>query len=63
MTIDQISFFGPNMKSSPPSSLPGLYLMVVSSPPQVNYVATYPMPTFSDSVVVRHVLGSLDLDF
>ena len=33
MTIDQLSFFGPGMTSGPPSSLPGLYHLVVSSPP------------------------------
>ena len=63
MTIDQLSFFGPDVAASPPSSLPGLYPPVVSSPPQVNYVATYPMPAFSDSVIVHRVLGALGPDF
>ena len=32
VTIDQLSFFGPNMKYGPPSSLPILYPPIVSSP-------------------------------
>ena len=63
MTIDQLALFGPNMAASPPSSLPDLYPPVVSSPSHVNYVATCPMPVFSDSAVVHHVLGALGLDF
>jgi len=41
-------------------------MQVVSPPPQVNYVATYSMPTSNDDlvgVVVHHVLGALDPDF
>ena len=63
VTIDQLSFFGPDVTSGPPSSLPGLYPPVVSSPPQVNYVATYPMLAFSDSIIVHRVLGALGPDF
>ena len=63
MTINQLAFFGPNMEASPPSSLPDLYPPVVSSPPHVNYVATCPMPVFSDSAIVHRVLGALGLDF
>ena len=63
MTIDQLAFFGPHMAVSPQSSLSDLYLLVVSSPPHVNYVATYHVPIFSDSAVVHHVLGALGLDF
>ena len=40
-------------------------MQVVSSPPQVNYVATYFMPTSTDDLVsdiVHHVLGALELD-
>ena len=33
VTIDQLSFFGPNVTAGPPSSLSGLYFLVVSSPP------------------------------
>ena len=56
-------FFGPNMAASPPSSLSDLYPLVVSSLPHVNYVATYPVPVFSDSVVVHRVLGAFGPDF
>ena len=63
MTIDQLSFFGLDVAAGLPSSLPDLDLPVVSSPPQVNYVATYPMPAFSDSVVVHRVLGELGPNF
>ena len=63
VTIDQISFFGPNMAVGPPSSLRGFYPPVVSAPLQVNYVATYPMPILSDSAVVHQVLGALGPDF
>ena len=51
------------MAAGPPSSLPGFYPPIVSTPPQVNYVATYPVLVLSDSVVVHHVLGALDPDF
>ena len=63
VTIDQLAFFGPTMATSPPSSLPDLYPPVVSSPPHVNYVATCPVPIFSDSAVVHRVLGALGPDF
>ena len=63
MTIDQLAFFGPNMAASPPPSLPDLYPSVVSSLSHINYVATCPMPVFSDSVAVHQVLGALGPDF
>ena len=63
MTIDQLSFFGPDVVTSPPSSLPGFYRPVVSAPLQVNYVATYPVPILSDSVIVHRVQGALGPDF
>ena len=63
VTIDQLSFFGPDVAAGPPSSLPGFYPPVVFAPPQVNYVATYPMPVLSDSAVVHQVLGALSPDF
>ena len=63
VTIDQLSFFGPYVATVPPSSLPGFYPPVVSTPPQVNYVATYLMPVLSDGVVVHRVLGALGPDF
>ena len=63
VTIDQLSLFGPDMASGPPSSLPCFYPPVVSAPPQVNYVATYPVPVPSDDSIVHHVLGALGPDF
>ena len=63
MTIHQLSLFGLDVTSGPPSSLSDLYPPFVSSPPQVNYVATCPMPAFSDIIIVHHVLGALGLDF
>ena len=63
MTIDQLSFFGPDVATGPPSSLPGFYPPIVSSPPQVNYVATYPVPILSGNAVVHQVLGALGPDF
>ena len=63
VTIDQLSFFGPNVASGPPSPPPGFYPPVVSASPQVNYVATYPVPVLSDSAVVHQVLGALGPDF
>ena len=63
VTIDQLSFFSPDVATSPPSSLPGFYPPVVSAPPQVNYVATYPLPVLSDDSVTHSVLGALGPDF
>jgi len=65
VTIDQLSFPGPNMASSQPSSLNGPFVPMVSSPPQVNYVATSSMPTSTNDQfrdVVHYVLGALELD-
>ena len=53
VTIDQLSFFGPDMAAGPPSSPPSFYPPIVSTPPQVNYVATHPMFVISDSEVVH----------
>ena len=63
VTIDKLSFFGLDVETGPPSSLPGFYPPVVSAPPQVNYVATYPVPVLSDSAIVHQVLGALGPDF
>ena len=63
VTIDQLSFFGPGMTSGPPSSLAGLYPLVVYSLPLVNYVPTYLVPTISDIAIVHCVLGALGPDF
>ena len=63
VTIDQLSFFGPDVAAGLPSSLPSFYPPVISTPPQVNYVATYPVPVLNDSAIVHQVLGALGLDF
>jgi len=62
-TIDQLSFPSPNMASSQTSSLNGISIPMVSSPPQVNYVATHSMATSTDdqfSDVVHYILGALE---
>ena len=51
------------MAPNQPTSLNCPYKQVVSSPPQVNYVATCSMPVSTDDIVsdiVHHVLGALD---
>jgi len=63
VTIDQLSFFSPPVPPAQLSSPPGFYPPVVSAPPQVNYVATYPVPVSSDDVVMHSVLGALGPDF
>jgi hypothetical protein len=44
VTIDQLSFVGPDLITNPTTSLNGSYMQTVSPPPQVNYVALFPMP-------------------
>ena len=63
MTIDQLSLFGPDLAAGPPSPPPGFYPPVASAPPQVNYVAAYPVPVLSDSAIVHRVLGALGPNF
>ena len=63
VTIDQLSFFSPPVPPVQLSSPPGFYPPVVSAPPQVNYVATYPVPVSSDVAIVHSVLGALGPDF
>lgn len=61
VTIDQLSFIGPNSIPNQPSSLNGPYIQVVASFPQVNNVATYSIPTLIEDIVidiVHHVLGN-----
>ena len=56
---------GSNMAPSQPSSLNIPFVPMVSSPPQVNYVATCSIPTSIDdqfSDVVHYVLRALELD-
>ena len=65
VTIDQLSFHGPNMAPIQPSSLSGPFVPMVSSLPRVNYVATCSIHTSIDnqfSDVVYHVLGALEPD-
>ena len=65
ITIDQLSFLGPNMASNQPSSLNGPFVPMVSPPPWVNYVVTYSIPTSIDDQfndVIHHVLGEFEPD-
>ena len=61
--IDQLSFIRPRVPPAQLSSPPGFHPSVVSAPPQINYVATYPVPVSSDATVVHSVLGALGPDF
>ena len=63
ITIYQLSFFGPNVTSGPPSYLLDIYPLVVSSPPQFNYVATCSFPLAIDSAIGYHLLGAFDRSF
>jgi hypothetical protein len=47
VTIDQLSFIGPDLTSM--TSLHGSYMQTVSPPPHVNYVALSPMPSTADA--------------
>jgi hypothetical protein len=63
VTIDQLSFIGPDWVTS----LSGSYIQIVSPPPHVNYVALSPMTsTFDDlDLIVDRVIylvGLLELD-
>jgi hypothetical protein len=48
VTIDQLSFVGPDLTINSMTSLNGSYMQMVSPPPQVNYVALSPMPSAVD---------------
>jgi hypothetical protein len=48
VTIDQLSFVGPDLTINSMTSLNGSYMQTVSPPPQVNYVALSPMPSVVD---------------
>ena len=61
--IDQLSFVRPQMPPTQLSSPPGFHPPVASTPPQINYVATYPMLGSSDAAIVHSVLGKLGPDF
>jgi hypothetical protein len=63
MVIDQLSFIGPGLTINPMTSLNGSYMQMVSPPPQLNYVALYPMPSVVDEdepLIVSSI--SYDLD-
>jgi hypothetical protein len=63
MTIDQLSFVGPDLTAIHLPSLNGPYMSVVSPPPHINYVATCPIPFTTDeneSLTIRST--SYDLD-
>jgi hypothetical protein len=59
VTIDQLSFIGPDWVTS----LSGSYMQTVSPPPHVNYVALSPMTSTSDDLdpVVDMVISSVGL--
>jgi len=45
------------------SSPPGFHPPVASTPSQINYLATHPMPGSSDATIVHSLLGALGPDF
>ena len=63
VTIDQLSFLHPRVPPAQLSSPPGFHPPVASAPPQINYVATYPVLVSNDVAIVHSVLGALDPDF
>lgn len=63
VTIDQLSFVDLDLTTNHPTSLIVLYLQVISTPPQVNYVATNPMFSITDPSEPLTVYStSYDLD-
>jgi hypothetical protein len=48
VAIDKHSFVGPDLITNPMTSLNNSYIQTVSSPPQVNYVTLFPMPSAAD---------------
>ena len=61
--IDQLSFVSLPVPPTQFSSPPSFYPPVVSAPPQINYVATYPVPVSGDAAVVHSVPGALGPNF
>jgi hypothetical protein len=63
VTIDQLSFVGPDLTINPMTSLNGSYMQSVSPLPQVNYVVLSPMTSTSDDLdpVVDMVISSVGL--
>ena len=65
VTIDQLSFIGHQVPPLQPSSPIGSCLKVVSSPPQVNYMATLFVSAYADDHIdgiVHYLLGALEID-
>jgi hypothetical protein len=63
VTIDQLSFIGPDLTAKHPTPLNVPYMQVVSHPPQVNYVASCPMhSTLNEKEPLSVCSPSLDLD-
>jgi len=63
VTLDQLLFVRQKAPPAPLSFPPSFHPPVTSVPPQINYVATHPMPRSSDAAVVHSVLGALGPDF
>jgi hypothetical protein len=49
VTIDQLSFVGPDLTINSMNSLNSSYMQTVSPLPQVNYLALSPMPSVADA--------------
>ena len=63
VTFDQLSFIRPQAPPAHSSFPPRFHPQVASASPQINYVATHPMPVPSDDTIVHSVLGALGPDF
>ena len=63
VTIDQLSFISPPIHPPQVSSSPGSHPLAESVSPQINYVATSPVPISSHAAIVHSVLGALGPDF
>jgi hypothetical protein len=65
VTIDQLSFVGPDLTINPMTSLNGSYQQSLSTLPQVNYVVVSPMPSVADEnhldPVVDMVISSVGI--
>jgi hypothetical protein len=64
VTIDKLSFIGPDLVINPTTSLNGSYMQTVSPPPQVNYVALSPMPSSAnvdEPLTISSISYDLDL--
>jgi hypothetical protein len=64
VTIDQLSFVGLEFITNPTTSLNCSYMQTVSPPPQVNYVALFPMPSVvneDEPLIISPVSYDFDL--